>query len=179
MYDRYDSSGTYIDSVARPARLSVPGGVAIPPTEAQLNAAGYYRAVQETPPAPGYIGRGTRTRRIEGALSVNGWSEWVGPLQAEMERRARLVQEYGELIGNLAHFLEIFGVRMPVERRDVPALVLAAAKLRPELTADAVMLMAIWSDIAAAGLSDKDVYEVALVIGVADAEPVLDGERRG
>jgi hypothetical protein len=178
MYDRYDSEGTYTYHVPRPARLAVPGGVAIPPTEEQLNTAGYYRAVNETPPGPGYVGRGTRTRRIEGGVSINGWSEWVSPQQQAAEtdaaaraRIANIVMGYRAQLGMIAAFAESLHVPILPDGREIDEIVQAAneASVAAQAAGDldtAISIMRngqvvamMMQGLIAAGVTEHDIFE--------------------
>jgi len=163
----YYNEITQKELTALPTEIGSYKGLSYPRDNSKAQAAGWLLAPIVPFVVPeGYVQIGG-TRRIEVTDNVpyELWdTETIA--QAESERLAPLIAEYGTTIGQLAALLAFFGLAMPITAEETIAPVTEAIADDARKSAQSQTMMLIYSKLNAV-LSDDDIYAIGKAIGVA------------
>jgi hypothetical protein len=104
------------------------------------------------------------TRRIE---VVDGTAQEAYDVETIEAARAKhiatLLPTYGETVGQLVDMLAKFNVTLPTTQAEATPIIYAGAKADNSLTADALLVLAIYQGLRA-DLTDADIYAISEVI---------------
>ncbi len=115
-------------------------------------AAGFYPVVREPKPE----GNHRETRTLADGQWLVGWEAY----DPQSERLASL-QEYYYKVDVMVSMLSAFGIQLPANREDVINTIYAIVKQDVTKSADAMLLLAIISDLDKVCVTDGDIYLIA------------------
>ena len=139
-----------------------------PADRARFVEAGYRAIEFPNPPPQGAVCEPpVYTPKVGSDDTVIKSVAWITPEEAEALRIAKLAQDYGQKVGALVQWLDVFGLEMPITMDEVAPVAYQQIKADPTKSADSQMLTLTYEELREV-MTDDDIYAVSKVIGVAE-----------